>query len=1177
MANSDLSSSYNKKSTTPKSVRNEIINRILKRFLHAGLILLTIAFLSLLGLYLAQRGKSGLPITFADTVRDTFVSFINYVFFHPKTYLWHKEAVLPMRLVADLFSKSAGLLFVSLMMATVIGGGLGLVTALSKKRNAAPVLILASIIGVSTPSFLLAMLFWAINVALYNWLQLDTAIFPPTGFGWDVHLVLPALVLAARPIAQLMQVTNLAVAETLSQDYIRSAHAKGVSERLIVWEHIFPNIMIPILTTLGTSLRFSLASLPVVESFFLWPGLGLGILQAMQLDMPYLITDLIVALGLMFLLLNAFLDFIYPLLDPRLADARQIQQESGSSIRKKIKSLFARKKQKRISIPPKTTNSTIHKNADAQKEKAFTAKAEAPAYGQGKSVLTSFLGNPLLMISGLILLGLFLMAIFGERLAGGTMVEMNGVMKIEGIILGPPFAPSSVFPWGSDLVGRDILQLILAGARQTLTLALLATIARVLFGVLIGLISGWRQNSWIDKLMQAIIAVWAAFPNTVFAMILILGMGIQKGMSVFIIALCIIGWDEIAQMIRGQVIQQKPYLYIEAARATGARSRDILINHILPHLFPTILVLMVMEMGSVLMLLAELGYLNIFLGGGFKVEQISGAIYHFSDVPEWGALLSNIRYYWRSYPWMVWGPGLMFFISILSFNIFGEGLRRFLDETRLVLNRFINRYSLVLILALFAGGIWLFRSNTPYALYKGQALEFNAENTMADIETLTDTKYEGRESGTQGAEDAALYIAERMEEIGLFPAGEHDTYLQQLANPRFQLTEMPVLTLTSPDGEEIPLTYREDFVEFVGDAPSYGIAEGNIALLVTGEGDKPERITYSENANSDRILMLSREDYQSIIIRSPISGILIVDDDPAILEKKYVSPHNGDPNYTIMIITPQTADRYLQGSDLTWQSFQAQRSKMSTDDIRTQALASRASMLMNGESQFGEGKFINVIGYIPGSGALTGERMGEGMDAQVIVVSAYFDGLGNNLGSPYVAGANDNASGVAAMLEIARVLKEGSIPPYKTIMFVAWSGGERGGELSEDNILNAKTGFYRLNVESVIELSGVAAGSGNVISLNPGSSYRLVNVFEESAQTMNSAVTTRGRGPHFGWPLGMGFLNRNATTATVSWDGADEFAHTALDDVAIIDLVKMQKLGETTALVVTVISREEEY
>ena len=183
-------------------------------------------------------------------------------------------------------------------------------------------------------------------------------------------------------------------------------------------------------------------------------------------------------------------------------------------------------------------------------------------------------------------------------------------------------------------------------------------------------------------------AVWAAFPVTLFAMILILALGIKQGLSVFVIALCVVGWGEIAQFVRGQVAGLKPQPYIEATRATGARTGWVLTRHVLPHLWTPLLALAVLEMGSVLMLLAELGFLNIFLGGGFKAEigevgAMAPVVYYFSDVPEWGALLANIRNWWQSSPWLAWYPGVAFFLAILTFNLWGEGLRRFLDESRI--------------------------------------------------------------------------------------------------------------------------------------------------------------------------------------------------------------------------------------------------------------------------------------------------------------------------------------------------------------------------------------------------------------------------------------------------------------------------------------------------------------
>ena len=88
---------------------------------------------------------------------------------------------------------------------------------------------------------------------------------------------------------------------------------------------------------------------------------------------------------------------------------------------------------------------------------------------------------------------------------------------------------------------------MLTGARQTLTLALAGMLARVLLGTVVGMLAGWWRGGWLDRLITGLVAVWAAFPATLFAMLLILALGIQQGKSVFILALCVVGWGEIAQ------------------------------------------------------------------------------------------------------------------------------------------------------------------------------------------------------------------------------------------------------------------------------------------------------------------------------------------------------------------------------------------------------------------------------------------------------------------------------------------------------------------------------------------------------------------------------------------------------------------------------------------------------
>jgi ABC-type dipeptide/oligopeptide/nickel transport system permease component len=104
----------------------------------------------------------------------------------------------------------------------------------------------------------------------------------------------------------------------MKEDFILTAYAKGLSTPRTVNSHAMKNIAVPFLTAVGVSLRFSLSALPIVEFFFLWPGIGLGLLQAISLRQTTLVVTFALALGLTFLLLNLFLDMAYWVIDPRI-------------------------------------------------------------------------------------------------------------------------------------------------------------------------------------------------------------------------------------------------------------------------------------------------------------------------------------------------------------------------------------------------------------------------------------------------------------------------------------------------------------------------------------------------------------------------------------------------------------------------------------------------------------------------------------------------------------------------------------------------------------------------------------------------------------------------------------------------------------------------------------------
>ncbi len=175
-------------------------------------------------------------------------------------------------------------------------------------------------------------------------------------------------------------------------------------------------------------------------------------------------------------------------------------------------------------------------------------------------------------------------------------------------------------PGGLTPSGRDLMSLILVGAQQTLLLAILAVVARTIVGVVLGAVAGWMEGTVIDRLILSAAEIIAAFPTLLLTMIIILAIGIRQGLLPFILALCFVGWGEIMQFVRGEVISIRPEPFIESAFSVGARTPRIIARHILPNLFSALISIIALEMGAVLMVLGELGFINIFIGGGAIIE-----------------------------------------------------------------------------------------------------------------------------------------------------------------------------------------------------------------------------------------------------------------------------------------------------------------------------------------------------------------------------------------------------------------------------------------------------------------------------------------------------------------------------------------------------------------------------
>jgi ABC-type dipeptide/oligopeptide/nickel transport system permease subunit len=696
------------------------------------------------------------------------------------------------------------------------------------------------LIGVSLPSFFAAML---LQFGLLQVTQITGRSWLPLGgVGWDEHLILPAIVLAFRPLAQIARVTFVTLSEIIDQDFVRTAHSKGLHPRAVLNKHVLRNAAVPILTTVGLSLRFSLSSLPIVEFFFGWQGLGYTLLKSIAVREDNLTLAMLLSLGSFFILINLFLDLAYRLIDPRLRDVTsRVERESRISWLDWVRKFPGAIRTWVVSIPllgkrePKKSLSVLPDSllAAPKEEEKLKAEVRLGRAGIRRAWIRGTVGNLPLLLGTLMVMVLIFIVAFGSELSPHSPYTTQGLKFEDGEFLVPPFPPSALHPWGTDVLGRDLQSVIFSGAQQTFILAGSVLVARLVVGFILGAIAGWWHGSLVDRLLTNLVEVIATFPMLLLAMILVLALNIRDGFRPFVIALCFVGWGEIMQFVRGEVVRIRPQLFIEGAVAVGLRTNQILRQHVLPNLVPMLISLAALEMGAVLLLLGELGFISIFIGGGMFAElSWQAPLYHYSDVPEWGALLSNLRLYARPYPWMGIYPSLGFFFAILGMNLFGEGLRRLIERVGVRIMGLFNRYTLAMVGIVILGFLYLKGNTGDVAVYRQQAAAFEGEGASSHVEALTNPILEGRALGSGGLDIAAEYLALTFADLGLQPAGEEFSYFQTTERAYQTLNGHPSLVV---DDLADPLVYRQDFSLYPVERDNAGDIRAKIRLVLFGD------------------------------------------------------------------------------------------------------------------------------------------------------------------------------------------------------------------------------------------------------------------------------------------------------------------------------------------------------
>jgi len=221
--------------------------------------------------------------------------------------------------------------------------------------------------------------------------------------------------------------------------------------------------------------------------------------------------------------------------------------------------------------------------------------------------------------------------------------------------------PSREFPLGTDEFGRDMLSRIIHGSRVSLQVGIIATFLSAVVGVTLGVIAGYF-GGMIDHTVQGMVDISWAFPTVLFAIFLVAVLG--PGLTSVMIAVGLGYWGGYARVVRGQVLSLREWDYITAAHAIGASDLRIMLRHILPNILAPVIVMSTMMMADAILIEATLS----FLGMGAQ-----------PPIPSWGSILSSGRTYLRLAPWVMLFPGIAIMLTVLGFNLFGDGLRDALD------------------------------------------------------------------------------------------------------------------------------------------------------------------------------------------------------------------------------------------------------------------------------------------------------------------------------------------------------------------------------------------------------------------------------------------------------------------------------------------------------------------
>ncbi|WP_425447989.1 M28 family peptidase [Dethiothermospora halolimnae] len=400
-----------------------------------------------------------------------------------------------------------------------------------------------------------------------------------------------------------------------------------------------------------------------------------------------------------------------------------------------------------------------------------------------------------LLIGSIILVLFSILIIFREDIIKYDPYGMSlKTLKIENgefISKDPDMPPNFNHLFGTDLVGRDIFSQIIYGAKYTLGIGIIVAIFRLIIALPLALISGFG-NKKVSKIIDFFDSFFSTIPTLIFCIIILSFNKIRdtefsQSVTMFIIVLTVVGWARLSKLLRERTKEILNEGFITGEVATGKSRMLIATQNVVPHLTANIIINTFFEVGRALMLLASLGIFNIYVGGTIYPYRLLGIENHplkATFEPEWGGMLGDsIHALMSKKSWIAFFPALAFFISILGFNLFAEGLKievnkrdsRFISHLRKIpfhlspktfvyeiknINKCKKHVAIKFILIIVIV--------IPIIIPPPESLlKVNVNTAFGHIMEFDKDKYQGRMVGTKGRDMACKYIVDNLREYGL--------------------------------------------------------------------------------------------------------------------------------------------------------------------------------------------------------------------------------------------------------------------------------------------------------------------------------------------------------------------------------------------------------------------------